>query len=239
MNSIFKASRIIPQLFRDLFSLLFPDLCCGCGSHLNRGESGICSVCLFQIPYTDHHLHAANRTAKQFWGKIPFHAAMSLLYFKKGERVQRIIHHLKYRGRKETGIKLGSMMGKQLKQTSFYSDIDLIIPVPLHKSKKKRRGYNQSAYLSEGIASELGLPVDEKALNRSKATKSQTRKGRYSRHENMQNAFCVLKPENIEGKHVLLVDDVITTGATLEACATELHKYGIRRISIITAACAE
>jgi len=130
-------------------------------------------------------------------------------------------------------------MAKQLKQTSFYLDIDLVIPVPLHRIREKKRGYNQSSCIAEGIATELSLPVYEKVLKRTIATQSQTGKGRYDRQENMQNAFCVLNPAIIEGRHVLLVDDVITTGATIEACAAELHKYGIRKLSIIAAACAE
>lgn len=239
MNSIFGACRQLTHLLRDFLSLLFPDLCCGCNNHLNRGESGICSSCLFQIPYTDHHLYADNKTARHLWGKVPFHAAMSLLYFRKGERVQRIIHHLKYRGRKETGTKLGLLMGKQLRNTSFYMDIDLIIPVPLHKAKEKKRGYNQSFCIAGGIAAELNLPVGEKIIIRKIATESQTGKGRYNRQENMQNAFCILNCAAVKGRHVLLVDDVITTGATIEACAAELHKCNISKLSIIAAACAE
>lgn len=239
MNAIPQLYRWLRQLLSDLLSLLFPELCCGCGCHLNRGESGICGTCLFQLPYTDHHLYAENRTSRHFWGKIPFHAAMSLLYFRKGERVQRIIHHLKYSGRKETGIRLGLLMGKQLRQTSFYMDIELIIPVPLHKIKEKKRGYNQSSCIAEGIAMALNLPVGEKVVSRKTATESQTGKGRYDRQENMQHAFCILNSSAVEGRHVLLVDDVITTGATIEACAAELHKCNIRKLSIIAAACAE
>ncbi|HKG06370.1 MAG TPA: ComF family protein [Pedobacter sp.] len=230
---------VIFRAFRDFFSLLFPNLCSGCSRHLNNGESAICISCLYRLPYTDHHLHAANKTARLFWGKIPFNAAMALLYFKKEGRVQKIIHSLKYKGRKETGIKLGVLMAEQLRKTTFYEDIDLVVPVPLHSSKERQRGYNQSACLAEGIAVELGITLSSGALSRTIATESQTRKGRYSRHENMHDAFSVRAGSELTGMHVLLVDDVITTGATIVACAVALHECGIKKLSIIAAASAE
>lgn len=221
----------------DLFSLLFPRLCCGCSGHLISAEKGICSSCIYRLPYTDHHLDPKNRIIRLFWGKVPVHAAMALLLFRKSGRVQRIIHQLKYHGRSDAGIVLGRMMAEQLLKTSFHQDIDLILPVPLHKSKMRKRGYNQSSCLAEGLAAVLQKPAHSGILLRKVATESQVHKGRYSRHENMRNAFAVSDAEALQGKHVLLVDDVVTTGATLEACALELYRHGIRRLSFAAAAC--
>lgn len=239
MNIIGSIFQYLSRLSGDLSGLLFPNLCGGCSNHLNRGETGICSTCLYRISYTDHHLHQDNKVAKHFWGKIPFNAAMALLHFQKGGRVQRIIYNLKYNGRYEVGIKLGMMMAEQLLKSEFYLDVDVIIPVPLHKSKEKKRGYNQSLCIAEGLSAVLGLPISNDTMIRTMATESQTRKGRYSRHENMISAFKVVKPLDLAGKHILIVDDVITTGATIASCAVELHQCGIRKLSIAVAACAE
>jgi ComF family protein len=239
MNFIARIFLHLPALAGDLLSLLFPSLCCGCSKHLNRGESGICGSCLYRLPYTDHHLHKDNRVAKHFWGKVPFHAAMALLRYKKGSRTQRIIYNLKYNGRSEAGIKLGKMMAERLLISEFYRDVEVIVPVPLHKSKERKRGYNQSVFIAEGLSGILGVPVNNTALIRNMATESQTLKGRYSRHENMRHAFSTVKPGELSGKHVLIVDDVITTGATITACAIELQQCGIRKLSIAVATCAE
>ncbi|HMI01579.1 MAG TPA: ComF family protein [Pedobacter sp.] len=239
MNFITRVFQRLPFLAGNLLSLLFPSLCSGCSNHLNRGESGICSGCLYRLPYTDHYLYKDNRVAKHFWGKVPFHAAMALLRYKKGSRVQRIIYNLKYNGRSEVGIKLGMMMAERLLKSEFYRDVEVIIPVPLHKSKEKKRGYNQSAFIAEGLSAILDIPVNDTTLIRNIATESQTLKGRYSRHQNMQRAFSVIKPGELSGKHILIVDDVVTTGATITACAIELQRCGIRKLSIAVAACAE
>jgi ComF family protein len=239
MNFIARIFERLTAIARDLLSLLFPHLCCGCDRHLNMGESGICSACVYRLPYTDHHLYLDNRVARHFWGKVPFHAAMALLRYKKGSRVQKIIYKLKYNGRSEAGIKLGMMMAERLLESALYKDIQVIIPVPLHKSKERKRGYNQSLYIAEGLSAMLNIPVNHTALIRTIATESQTRKGRYSRYENMQHAFSVRRPAELTGKHVLIVDDVITTGATVTACAIVLQQCGICKLSIAIVACAE
>jgi ComF family protein len=239
MNFIAPIFQRLTALAGNLLSLLFPSFCSGCSNHLNRGESGICSSCLYRLPYTDHYLHKENRVARHFWGKVPFHAAMALLRYKKGSRVQRIIYHLKYNGRSEVGIKLGMMMAERLLMSEFYRDVEVIIPVPLHKSKERKRGYNQSRFIAEGLSAILNIPVNDTALIRNVATESQTLKGRYTRHENMQHAFYVVKPGELSGKHILIVDDVVTTGATITACAIELQQCGVRKLSIAVAAGAE
>lgn len=229
----------VKKAFQDLIGLLFPALCCGCGVEIYYGESYLCSKCLFTIPYTDYHLYSDNKVAKQFWGRIPFNAAMALLYFKKGGKVQNIIHNLKYKNQQGLGPKLGVMIAERLKDAPNYMDIDLIIPVPLHKKKKRSRGYNQSELIANGIAAELNILMNSNTLIRTTTTDTQTKKGRYMRFENMKTVFSVKNKENLTDKHVLLVDDVITTGATIEACAIELHKCGIKKLSIVAAAFAE
>lgn len=218
---------------------MFPNLCCGCGIYLYRGETQLCTKCIYKLPYTDHHLHLENKVARQLWGRLPFNAVMSLLYFKKGARAQNIIHNLKYKGRRDLGIKLGIMIAERLLMNAAYTGIDLIIPVPLHRTRESQRGYNQSLCIAKGISEALNIPVNSISLLRKKPTASQTKKGRYKRFENMQEVFSVAYPEPLKAKHILLVDDVITTGATLEACGIALFEAGIERLSIATVAFAE
>ena len=168
-----------PLFITDMVGLLFPDLCNACGIQLYRGESLICTKCLYNLPYTDYHLHAENRVAKQLWGRLPFNAAMAMLYFKKGTIVQNLIHSLKYKNQTGVGLKLGNLLGQKLALSSIYEGIDLIIPVPLHQKKEKSRGYNQSKYIANGIAEVLKVPVCDTVLQRKTATATQTKKSRY------------------------------------------------------------
>lgn len=230
---------LFKRLLADLLSLLFPNLCCGCGTYLYQGETLLCTKCLYHLPYTDHHLHAENIAAKQLWGRLPCHAVMALLYFKKGSRTQNIIHSLKYKGRQDLGVKLGHMIAEKLLMNTAYRKVDLVIPVPLHPAKERLRGYNQSRCIAEGIASELGVQVNTTSLLRKKFTGTQTKKGRYHRSENMRAVFSIADPDAITGKHILLVDDIITTGATLEACGIALLTANIATLSIAAVAFAE
>jgi ComF family protein len=227
---------LLKRFLEDLVGLLFPNLCCGCGTHLYLNESQLCTICLYRLPYTDHHLHAENRAARQLWGRLPCNAVMSLLYFNKGSRVQNIIHHLKYNGRKDLGVKLGKMIAEKLQMNTSFLDIDLIIPVPLHHSRLHTRGYNQSMCIAEGISSVLEVPINSVSLLRTKRSATQTKKRRYNRFENMQEIFSITNPAEIKGKHILLVDDVMTTGATLEACGHTLLSANIGKLSIATIA---
>lgn len=230
---------LLTPFLDDLLSLLFPNLCCGCKTYLYKGENLLCTKCLYHLPYTDHHLHAENLAARQLWGRLPCHAVMALLYFKKGSRTQHIIHSLKYKGRQDLGTRLGCMIGEKLLLNDAYKNIDLIIPVPLHHSKERSRGYNQSTCIAEGIAAILRVPVNTSSLLRKKRTGTQTKKGRYSRAENMHTVFSTANTTAISGKHILLVDDVMTTGATLEACGIVLLAANITKLSIATVAFAE
>lgn len=230
---------LIPSWGRDLFGLLFPNLCNACGASLFLGEKLICTKCLFDLPLTDYHLYQENKVMKQLWGRVPLNAAMALLYFRKGAKAQRLIHSLKYNGKTDVGMLLGSMIGERIKLDSIYSDIDFIVPVPLHHQKLRSRGYNQSSFIAEGIAQTINIPFKEEILIRTISTESQTRKNRFSRYENMKAVFKVPETDQITGKHILLVDDVITTGATLEACANALLVQGALKVSIAALAFAE
>ncbi|WP_293299271.1 ComF family protein [Pedobacter sp. UBA4863] len=223
----------------DLINLLFPELCNGCGKLLYHGEKQICTKCLYDLPYTDFHLYPDNLVAKQLWGRLPVDAAMAMLYFKKETKVQNLIHGLKYDGKTEIGTMLGKLLAQKLTESELYASIDLIIPVPLHQKKLRLRGYNQSEYIAQGLAEELVIALSTKNLTRNKATESQTKKARYTRYENMQTVFSVSNAAEIADKHVLLIDDVITTGATLEACGNALLNHGIKKLSIAAIAFAE
>ena len=230
---------LLRNIFRDLLGLLFPHLCCGCGTHLYKGEDQICTQCLCQLPYTDYHLFPENKAARQLWGHVRCNAVTSLLYFKKGSRTQNLIHHLKYRGRKDLGVKLGHMIAERLMQAPAYSGIDLIVPVPLHPRRERNRGYNQSLCIAEGIGSVLNVPVNRSGLVRTGLTKSQTKKGRYDRFRNMQAVFKVNDAALFKNRHILLIDDVMTTGATLEACSIALQTCNPQKLSIATVAYAK
>lgn len=234
-----KIYRLFFSGFRDLFRLLFPELCAACGRLLYRAENEVCTICLYQLPYTDHHLYADNKTARKLWGRIPFHAAMSLLHFKKGGSVQELVHQLKYRNRQRLGIQLGRILGEKLASAMLYRNIDYIIPVPLHRNKERSRGYNQSLCIAEGIAHTLNVPILKEVLIRTKASSSQTQKSRYKRYENMKEVFEVRRGARLNGLHILLVDDVITTGATIESCAIVLQQHHIGKLSIAALAFAD
>jgi ComF family protein len=229
----------VKRLATDIIGLLFPELCNACGTHLYYGEKEICTKCLYDLPYTDYHLYADNPVAKQLWGRLPCNAAMAMLYFRKGTKVQNLMHSLKYKGQTDVGVRLGNLLGEKLKLSTSYEDIDLIVPVPLHPKKEKLRGYNQSEFIAKGIAEVLDIPMSTTHLLRDKSTDSQTKKSRYVRYENMQSVFNVHQAKQIENLHVLLVDDVITTGATLEACGNVLLSAGIKKLSIAAIAFAK
>lgn len=229
----------VKQWCHDLMGLLFPNLCNACGIALYHSEHLICTKCLYDLPFTDYHQHAENRVAKQLWGRVPLNAATAMLYFRKATKVQNLIHNLKYNVRTDVGVLLGNMLGERLKTSTIYQDVNLIIPVPLHHKKYKHRGYNQCTFIAEGIAHEMEIEFSEEILIRNTATESQTKKSRYNRYENMQHIFGIKNASDIIGKHILLVDDVITTGATLEACADELLKNGASKVSIAALAFAE
>jgi ComF family protein len=221
----------------DLLWLLFPELCASCGRPLFRGEECICTFCRYKLPKTHFHLVRENPVVKHFWGKIPVAHATSYYHFSKGEKVQKLIHQLKYKGREDVGVFIGKSMGIELK--SWMENSDLIIPVPLHAQRLKKRGYNQSECFANGLAKGSGIEVNIRSLIRDKATETQTAKHRFERYTNMENVFSVKEPAAIYGKNILLVDDVITTGSTLIACAEKLLEAGCGRINIAAIAAAQ
>jgi ComF family protein len=190
------------------------------------------------LPRTDFHLHLDNPASRLFWGRTRVQAASSCFYFHKGSRVQHLIHGLKYKGRKDPGLFLGHMYGEVLKNQEIFSTIDLVVPVPLHPRKLRKRGYNQSEVIAHGMARGMGLSMNTKGLVKITATETQTRKSRFSRWENVKEVFTLVDKPVFENKHILLVDDVITTGATLEACANTILMAAGARVSIATLACA-
>lgn len=222
----------------DFVSLLFPQLCPACNASLVGNEHIICLNCRYNLPYTNFHTLPDNIVAQQFYGKINVQAAYALYFFNKGGNVQNLMHHFKYRGMQQIGNVLGNIAGNQLKENTVFNSVDLIIPVPLHKKRLKERGYNQSACFAEGLAEKLNATVELNNLIRTVATVTQTHKSRFARFENMQEVFAVDKPERLAGKHVLLVDDIVTTGSTLEACGIELLKVPDLKLSIATIAYA-
>ncbi len=223
----------------DFVSLLFPELCAACRESLMANEYLICTSCRFNLPYTNFHLQPDNIVAQQFWGKIKLEGAYALFYFTKGGKIQNVLHQFKYKGVKQIGNLLGNIAGEQLIKSKVFNSVDLIIPVPLHKKRMWERGYNQSACFAEGLSEKLNAVVENNNLVRVTATETQTHKSRFARFENMQEVFTVKSPEKLVNKHVLLVDDVITTGSTLEACSVQLLKIPGLKLSIATIAYAE
>lgn len=223
----------------DFIALLFPELCQACGESLVGDEKLICTGCLFELPYTNFHLQPDNIVARIFWGRINLQAAYALLYFTKGGRVQQMMHAFKYKNQPDIGRKLGQMAAEQLLLSPVLANVDYIIPVPLHPSKLRKRGYNQSQSFADGLAEKLNAVALTDNLIRTRATETQTHKSRFSRFENMREVFVVNDPKILNDKHVLLVDDIVTTGATLEACGEVLLQIPGLRLSIAAIAYAE
>lgn len=226
------------SIWSDLWELFFPRCCLFCGSRLSHGERTLCFSCLAKLPRTELHLRRDNAVERNFWGKFPVERATSFLYYAKGGDVRQLLYELKYHGNKEVGKVMGRTMAAELLSSCFFEDVDLIIPVPLHRRKERQRGYNQSECLARGIAEVTGLPVCTDMVVRSRYTETQTHKGQYERWENVRNLFACSAPELLENKHVLLVDDVLTTGATIVACVDALRNVSGLRVSVLTLALA-
>jgi len=190
------------------------------------------------LPRTNFHLLADNPVSRIFWGRVNIEMASSFLFFSKGNTVQHLMHCLKYKNNKEVGIILGKVYGYELKKTEIYSSVDKIIPVPLHPKKLKLRGYNQSEMISKGLSESMGIPVETEVLIKNTATDSQTHKTRFNRWENVSEVFALQNTEKVENQHLLLVDDVVTTGATIESCTGLLLTIKNVRVSLATLACA-
>lgn len=221
------------EIKESFFHFLFPHICAGCGSDLLSSESNLCMHCIDAMPETNFDIHPNNPVEKKFWGRLRIENATAQYYFTKESLIQTLMHLVKYKRNKELGLQLGRLMGGSIKKSNRFN-ADALIPLPLFPAKEKRRGYNQSLLLCEGMSEVMNVPVLNDIIIRPQFTETQTKKGRIERWVNMEGKFSLLKPELIRGKHILLVDDVITTGATLESCGTELLKAENVRLSIAT-----
>jgi len=218
-----------------LFHLFYPHNCIGCGSDVLENENFLCLECINNLPHTHFAMHANNPVEKIFWGRVAITAAMSEFYFSKASIIQNLIHEFKYKGNKKIGHYLGSLIGESLLNSNRFH-INAIIPLPLFEKKEKKRGYNQAEILCNGISEVMNIPIIKNNVIRIIPTETQTKKHRAERWQNVEKSFTVLQPEYLEGKHILLVDDVITTGATLEACASEILKVNKVHLSVATLA---
>lgn len=233
-NRMFSHKSIPSQVKEALLHFLFPHVCEGCGTDVLGIDHFICTKCHSELPKTEFHQFANNPVEKVFWGRIPLAAATAQYYFSKASTMQHLMHQLKYRGNKELGIYLGKMMGQALAETNRFRFVDALVPLPLFPEKEKKRGYNQATLLCEGIAAILNKPVLNEAVVRTTHTESQTKKNRVERWINMEGRFELNKPELIANKNILLVDDVVTTGATLEACGAAILQANNVQLSIAT-----
>jgi ComF family protein len=218
--------------------LFYPHVCRGCETDNISRQQLLCLHCLAELPFTHFASHPANPVEKSFWGRISAESAMSLFYFTPASLVQRLVHQVKYKGQQKLAISLGRMMGREIQQSERFSNIDFIIPLPLFRSREKQRGYNQSALLAEGISEIINLPVNQQTIFRKKASATQTHKSREERWQNVDGLFQLKPGPSPEGKNILLVDDVITTGATIDACGTVINSIPGSKLYIATLAYA-
>jgi ComF family protein len=219
-------------ILEDFISLFYPRYCRGCFNGLVKGEDLVCTQCLLEMPKSYYHLYPENPFYRKFRGRLPVKHVMTLYKFVKESRVQQLLHALKYKQQPELGEMLGRVYGQDLREADYRSSFDLIVPVPLHISRRQIRGYNQSEEFGKGLAQMLDVRCDDTYMMRDARTETQTHKSKLSRWENVNRIFRVVNPSEIAEKRILLVDDVVTTGATLEACGQALLNAGCRELSI-------
>lgn len=225
-------------MLKHLIHLLYPNLCVSCYQNLVQSEKYLCLGCQLNLPETHDHLKQENGVEKTLWGRIPFERAFSFLFFNQQGITQKLLHELKYKGNEELAIFLGELYGYRLKETILKHNIDSIVAIPLHSSKLKKRGYNQSLAFANGISETLKIDNLSDSIYRNRATDTQTKKNRIERWVNVDQIFSVKDPSIFENRHVLLVDDVITTGATIESCANVIVNNCNCKISVASIAFA-
>lgn len=228
---------LLTTLTDALLHFCYPHICNGCGTDVLSKDSTLCLRCINNLPETGFEIQPDNPIEKKFWGRLPVQYGMAQYYFTPQSLLQQLMHQLKYSGEQQLGRQLGRLMGESLINANW-SFIDALVPLPLFPEKEKLRGYNQATVLCEGIAEKMHIPILHNAIIRPAATETQTRKNRVERWQNMEGRFRLRQPELIEHKHILLIDDVITTGATLEACGAELLKANDVQLSIASLAYA-
>ena len=233
-------TRTITRLWHDFAALVFPRLCLACEKPLLSSESHICLDCEMVLPKTDLHCHRQNEMTERFVGRFHIDSAAALYYFSKSGKAQHLIHQIKYNDKREVAIALGLQYGKTLVQIPHFQDFGIIVPVPLHPRKQILRGYNQAEMIAQGLSESMMIPLAPHALAKVKKTDSQTRKSRLERLQNVEEAYQLKDPSVLKGKKILLVDDVLTTGATLEACAIAiLERIPDAKLGIVTLAIAK
>ena len=222
----------IKEYIEDFWFLLFPHLCEACSSALHKNEGPICFKCLYDLPRTDYCIDLENPLVLLFAGRLRVEKATALFTFQKGSRFRKLLHALKYKNKPEIGSLLGRELGAEMLKSKNFNDIDYIIPVPLHPKRKKQRGYNQSEMIGQGISAVTKIPMLTENLVRAKETVTQTKMTKEERWKNVSGKFVVINPEQIAGKHILLIDDVVTTGSTIEACGEILLQVEDLKLSI-------
>jgi ComF family protein len=220
-------------MFQNLVNLFFPKVCFGCKSHLLQNETPICTKCRHEMPLTNFHLNPKNEAFLKFYGRVSVEFAVAFLYFQKKGIVQELLHNLKYRGHQEIGTLLGNWYAEDLKTIEILQDIDEILPVPLHEKRLKQRGYNQVTTFGETLSEKLGKPYNSTIIKRNIYSDTQVFKTLLGRNELQQNIFGVAFSEKEHNKHFLIIDDILTTGATLEACTREVLKIPGAKVSIV------
>lgn len=227
------------KILNDFFRIFYPELCVNCENQLINNETILCTFCRHDLPFTNITNYQDNKVTQVFYGRTEVEKAFSLLLFRKKGITKKLIHELKYKGNEDIGVFFGNWIGDILKNNKEFIDIDCIIPVPLHVKKLKQRGYNQVTKFGEQLSLHMQKPLLEHELVRVSSTKTQTYKSRFERFKNTNTKFEVKNPSIFKNKHVLLIDDVITTGATLEACIEEIKKENKVKVSILTMAYTE
>lgn len=222
----------VSTYFTDFYRLFYPSICGCCDQPLTKGEAQLCVHCRLSLPFTQYEKMEENPVEKSLFGRAPIVYGSALLQFSKGESTQQLLHNIKYNGQRELAVFMGRMMGTRLQESGRLLAVDVLMPVPLHPQKEQVRGYNQSALLVEGMAAILPAEVQKDNLVRKVATATQTRKSRLERWENVEAVFDVRHPERLRGKHIMLVDDVLTTGATIEACVQALTEKADCSVSV-------
>jgi ComF family protein len=231
--------KTLSQKYLNILDFFYPPLCIACRNRLITREKYLCYECWSDLPVTNFHHNNGNKVAQLFWGRVKIENATAFFAYNKGSNYQHLIHDIKYKGLKELGFETGKRFGNSLYESAEYQLVDIVVPVPLHPKKQKQRGYNQSDWIAAGIAESLHKPVSIENLKRRIHTSTQTRKNRYERWENVENIFEITEVNEFIGKHILLVDDVVTTGSTLESCAFQILQIPDTKVSIATLAFAD